>query len=619
MPRVPEYQSNVSRETPMLNTPSFRTPAVKTKPQAAFGGAEASANAMLGEAVSRAGQALSGIAVQKMKMNAEKEALKLSTEFQVKLDEMLYSPEKETVMGEDGKPVTQAVGILNWKLGQTKDAGKKFDGSFAGLMKDFEGRPGSGYEQAIFNRMAQGHYVAARNGVFRHQAREERAEYAAVMEAGINQGKQSVTQCVNVPDLLDAIERVQGINETGMRNLGTANQDVIDDKNADLAGEMTQISVMSMLDREPMRAQAIFEAVKDEIPGSYRAAIEDAIRGKLFADQRVKLWESASGQYRRADGSYDKEAMRAGIMGLPGYNTTEKENLINYAEARANDSEAAFRKNNAANDRQFMNDIITMKNQGTPLDDQLKLASSHGRDAADVRSKENLVKKLQDSTVTNPEVEWELYKGIREGTVSKEQLDSHTDSLSGNDYMRLRKDLNKSHENPQTHAAFKNTWKQIEEEAKAKYSNKRTQTEFLLDMKKSFAETGGTPEQLLTLASDKMKRQKTKWYQILPGSRPPAWEIDAEKDKAMSLLKGKLENAVGRDIVSDIAEGIEVSTGKDAVSIADINEIVGQLGGIEAIGPGTPGYKAIQILRENDKLVTPDAVKFVISNYPEWK
>lgn len=619
MPRVPEYQSQVSRATPTFNAPTFRVPTVATKPQAAFGGAEASANAMLGEAVSRAGQALSGIAVKKMKMNAEKEALKLSTEFQTRLDDMLYSSETEDITDKSEQVITRPVGILNRKQGLAKDAGVNFDGSFAELMKEFEGRPGSGYEQAIFDRMAQGHYIPARNSVFRHQAREELAEYKAVMAAGLEKIKQSATQYVNATDLLDGIDRAQAINATGMRNLGQGDTE-IENANASLAGEIAKTAITSMLEKEPMRAQAIFEAVKDEIPNA--GEIGGIIQGKLFADQRIQVWEAMGGMYRRADGSYDKEAMRAGIMGLPGFDTDKKENLVNYAEARANDSEAAFRKGNAANDRACLNKAITMQKQGVPLDEILKVATEFGRDAADVRAKERAIKKMQDTIVTNPDTEWALYTGIRDGAVTESQLDDNKDQLSGNDYLRLRKELNKSVESPQTNIATKGTWKRIQDMARRKYTNKRKMNEFLTEVAREFSDSGGgTPDQLWTLANDKLKGVKTGWLQIFEGMLTPSWEIDAEKNKALSLLKGKLENDLGRETMNKIAIAIRASTGKDSVDIVDINEFADAVGGIDAIRPGTPGYKAIQALMEYDppKRVTPESIKFVISKHPEWK
>lgn len=615
MPRVPEYESQVAPRVP-----SLRTPTVSTQPQAAFGGAEAAANARLGESISRAGQALSGIAEHRMKMNAEKEALKLSTEFQGKLDDMLYSPESEDLLDKNENPITRPRGILNRKLGQAKDAGIDFDNSYSELLKEYEGMPGSEYEQAIFDRMQQEHYNSSRNSVFRHQAREESAEYRAVIAASLERIKQSAAQYVNADDLTNGINRALSINETGLQNMGVTDDNSLDLSNDALAEEIATVAITSMLEKEPVRAQAIFEAVQDQLTEGAKKNIRGIIAGKMFADQRSQVWEAMGGLYRRADGSYDKEAMRSGISGLPGFSTEQKDELFSYAKARANEAESAFRKSNAANDRDMLNKVVKMQNQNIPLDERLKLAVEYGRDEMDIRSKENAIRKMQDTTVTNPDVEWELRTGIRDGAVTESQIEDNKDQLSGNDYWRLRGELNKSVESPQTNIATKGTWKRIEEMAARKYNNRRTKNEYLTEVAREFSDSGGgTPEQLWTLANDKLKGVKTGWLQISEGMLTPSWEVDAEKNKALSLLKGKLENEIGREVVDKIGIAIKVSTGKDTIDIADINKFIDEVGGVDAIRPGTPGYKAIQALIEHKRLALPESINLVISKHPEWQ
>jgi hypothetical protein len=611
MPRVPEYQSQVAPRTPAL-----RTPTVSTQPQAAFGEQEAEANAKLGAAISQAGQALSGIAEQRMKMNAEKEALKLSTDFQTQLDEMLYSPDIEDVLDENENVVSRPRGILNQKRGQLKNAGVRFDVGYGELLKEFEGRPKSEYEKAIFTRMEREHYTASRNSVFRHQAREEAADYRETIAAGLERIKQSAVQFVNADDLLNGLDRAQAINETGMRNMGR-NEIEIEMENAALVGEIAQTTITALLENEPMRAQAIFEAVKGELSDDAIKDINEIIAGKTFADQRVQVWDAMGGLYRRADGSYDKEAMRAGIMGLPGFDTDKKEKLVSYAEARANDSEAAFRKGNAANDRAFLNKIIKMQSQGIPLDERLKVAAEFGRDEMDIRSKENAVKKMQDTVTTNKDVEWELRKGIRRGEITMSQLEDNQPSLSGTSFGRLRNELNKSIESPQSNIATRSTWDRIESLAERNHSNRRERNEYLTELAIKFTDAGGgSPDQLWKMANDELRDVKTKWYQF---GVHEAWRVDAEKNKALSLLKGQLETDLGREAANEIMFALRRTTDKDAVNTVGLNDFIAEMGGIDALRPGTPGGKAVQLLMREGKLATPEAVRRMIEYHPEWK
>lgn len=613
MPRVPEYESQISRRVP-----SLRTPTVRTQPQAAFGGAETAANARLGESISRAGQALSGIAEQRMKMNAEKKALKLSIEFQGKLDDMLYSPENEEVLDENGNVFTRQRGILNQKLGHAKNAGIRFDNFFAELDKKYDEIPKSEYEQAIFNRMKQEHYNSSRNSVFRHQAREERAEYRAVIAASLERIKQSAAQYVNADDLTNGINRAMGINKTGLQNMGITDDNSLDLSNEALAEEIVTVAISSMLEKEPIRAQAIFEAVQDQLTEGAKRNIGGIIAGKMFSDQRSQVWEAMGGLYRRADGSYDKEAMRAGVTGLPGFNSDQKNELFNYAKARANESEASFRKSNAANDRKMLNEVVKMQNQNISIDERLKLATTFGRDEMDIRSKENAIRKMQDATVTDPAIEWALWNGIRDGSVTMAQLDDNQDSLSGKNFSQLRKELNKSIESPETSEAYKGTWDRIEALAERKYGgNKNTKTAYLVELSRKFSDSGGSPDQLWKLANDELAGVKPKWYQFFGGEE--VWKVDAEKNKALSLLKGRLETDLGREVVDRIAFAIKKTTGKDSVDAVDIDQFTSSVGGVDAIKPGTPGYKAIQELARNKLMVTPGAIQRMIEYHPEWK
>lgn len=617
MPRVPEYESQVSRETPAI-----RTPTVGTMPRAAFGGQEAAADARaaaakagLGAAISQAGQALSGIAERGMKMHAEKEAMKLATEFQTNLDDMLYSTANEDVLDDSENVISRPRGILNQKKGQVKDAMKRFDGSYAESLKGFDDRLGSGYEREVFNRMTQGHYRSARNAVNRHQAKEERAEYKAVMDAGLERITQAAAAYTNAADLQDGIGRAIMINETGMRSLGEV-EDEIEVRNDKLAGEIATVAVSTMLENEPLRAQAMFEAIKESLPKGHVKEIERIIKGKTFADDRIAVWDSLSGAYRRADGSYDREALRAKVMDLPGFNTVEKEKLVSYTEARADDSESAYRKGNAANDKAFLNEVITKHESGASLDDLLKMAAKYGRDPADIRQKENAVRRMLDTTKTDPETYLNTYEGIRNGEITAEQLELI--KLSGPDYLQFKKMLIHDIEKPESSIKHRSVWKIIKDMAARKYSNVRSRNEYLTELMRGFrAAGGGTPEQLLAKAYDDLEKVKTSWTQIFGGQ--PKWKISAEKHQEAALLKGRLETSLGSDLTDEIMHAIGVGTGKDEPDAADVNQFVEGVGGMEVLQAGTPAYKAIQELVKYKRLVTAEAVQFVISKHPEWQ
>ncbi|TPW18844.1 MAG: hypothetical protein FD126_3280, partial [Elusimicrobia bacterium] len=408
--KVPTYEPQVGIRT--QNTAD--APAAPRPPAAAFGAGEGESQERLGQAVAGLGAVLTKRLVERQQRDQEQEVLAADTEFRKAMQGVLTSPEVD-----DAK---RPKGLLNRSLGQTKGATVEFDSSYAELRKSFlESVPTPQQRAALAARM-DSHYIATRDQVVRHESRQGEEDFKASLDMNLKQRVSDAAAVTEPAALNQVIDEAVRVQSEGAQRLGGK----VDGKL--LAGDIAKTSIASVLDKDPKRAAALLASVRGKLPENVAVSLDQAIEGKMLADERASLWDSLTrerGDFMKLpDGNWDLSAMQGAVMALKEP-AEKKEKLWDYVKARANEDQVIRARADQANDREFFNAAIQAKQRGLTFDQALKLSSGFGaRDNYDIAQRQEVVKKLwAGANATDPQTYIALWERIQSGGSSRQEID----------------------------------------------------------------------------------------------------------------------------------------------------------------------------------------------------
>jgi hypothetical protein len=151
--------------------------------------------------------------------------------------------------------------------------------------------------------------------------------------------------------------------------------------------------------------------------------------------------------------------------------------------------------------------------------------------------------------------------------------------------------------------------------ADEKFGSKKVQREqFLYEV--HVAGQGKTPDEVWKIANDKLdKAPGTGWFGTNIGA-DQQYKVDLKTRDAERTAWGKAAQDIGGDTVKAVRKGLEMKKGAPA-SLSDFDAFTKELGGYDAVKPGTPTNNAIQSLIRHKSPVTPANIKAVLQRYPE--
>lgn len=329
--RIPQLKEEIPIRAAKISTPqlSGKTPA------AAFGAGTAQADVRLGGEIEKLGGALARIIIDRRNMEEEQEVVKADTDFQLALQESLYS----TQIGEDDLPI----GLMNRKLGNAKGLTIEFDQRHAKMREQFLGEMGNDRQKVALAARMDSQFVATRGQVIRRESVEGRNDFAFSLEANLKQ-RVALSAGYTDPDSLAAAM------DAGMMAIALGSGKVLGNseisvkqQQAVFNSDMAKTNIDVMVSKNPFLAQDMLDqkdesgrSVRDRLPENVIASLQEAIDDKKIIAEANEAWSlfNSAGEgkaFRDEDNRVSREKSYAYIDGL-GKNaeqTKEMKDTIN--------------------------------------------------------------------------------------------------------------------------------------------------------------------------------------------------------------------------------------------------------------------------------------------------
>ena len=162
----------------------------------------------------------------------------------------------------------------------------------------------------------------------------------------------------------------------------------------------------------------------------------------MMTEEMAATWKGVSSM-RMSDGNVDLARAQKLVESMP-MTAERKEKYFDYIKGKASEDKYMRNERDDANNRQFMNTLITNQKNGQGLDNALKLAASFGKDPYQKQQYEDIAKKLYDKPIVEDmDVKLAIYNGIKDGTLSDAQLHDYRiqGKISPNSWLSFAEDL----------------------------------------------------------------------------------------------------------------------------------------------------------------------------------
>lgn len=599
MPKIPLYQPSVNPITPSVPAPA----APARPPEAAFGTEVNQANANLAGQISKAGDVLANHVITLQQKADDAQVLDTATKFQQDLQDRLTSDKP----GPNGVPT----GYLTRNGAQAIGATVQFDQDAAKIKKQYMGQVLGPDQQRALDRALSAHLLNAREQVIHHEAQQRdvdfKTKFNANQESQIN-GAAALTDPTSVSR---AVMAAQTTAQLGYTHLGITDKSTIDFQNKDLAGKIVTSAVAGNLEQNPKAAEAILLAHKGQIPDDQYAKLQTAVDGKKIFDTQVDTWNKLKG-VTLSDGMADLDKMHSAVyaMNLP---TEQKDKVWDFVKSNAHTQDGELTKQRASTDRDFMNQVIDLKQKGGTLADALKLAPHFGYDLEDAHTKEDAVKKLYEGKNESDPVKYvTLWDKVQAGESTNKDL---VDAMGRGDIST---------------GDFKELWKErarqaIEGNSPAqKLANERIKllgTQTFGSNKEKAAEFEYTVQ---AMTRGKSPEEKWKFAQDYLKNDPSSGWIFQDKQyvtnmkilDAQNTAWGQVKTDITPSATNEIVKGM-LLTGKQTVNINDMAEFANQFGGMQNLKPDQPAGRAMASLIRRGIPVTAKNMKVLLDKHPD--
>lgn len=385
MPKIPTLNPSIN-----VNPVSIPSPVQSPTVTDAFGGQVSTAKANFGEAVSNAlvNGAKAIMAVKERK--EQQKALDSQTLFQKDLQDTLYSQDVDA----NGMPK----GILNRQLSQAQRSTLQFD-SIAPKLKEkyLSGLSGVQQKQEM-QQYLDTHLLNAREQIIRHEADQNRKDYSNSLEANM---ESNINFAATVDDPAALNEIIKTSHTSAVQGLRFAGADPVSAKVQadDMAGKMLVSSINTQLEKNPTLALNILEKNSGVVPEKYRVELLKKIDGKMLDNQQVATWDTVK-NFKTSTGEVDVQKSLDYVDKLD-YPVERKKQIASYVQSMISVSNVELRQKRETSDREFTNELITLKSKGADYSSVLPLAAKYGFDETDIANKQATITSLYENKQDN--------------------------------------------------------------------------------------------------------------------------------------------------------------------------------------------------------------------------
>lgn len=604
MPRVPEQSSQVKARANDVSVMK-----VGTLSNAIVGNDVMEAGQRLTQNIAKAGSVFGELYAIQEKQEKKKKVFTAGMGAQAELDQALNSPD----IGDDNLPK----GLMNRKLGQTKDLTVNFDSKVNEIRDKYLAELDDDDEKQDFMSAFSTHALSSRDNVAKHQVKERNADQENARSSFI---EMRIGRAATVPSDEALLAEINGAYKDNSDALALQGKDVtsIAIENQKIADKMIETNIYTKLETDPSSAKATLEILKDKVsPQFYQKTLKE-IDGKRFENTRSDLYNSVFKSMKLSDGEPDIARMNKAIDSSTAWNPAQKEQLRSYMSSRA--MEDLQNKNRQDKDiiNQFSNEIIKGKQQGLTLDDALKSVGKYGGDAVDMKDREDIARKLytDPGAKSDPETVLSLFEKNQTGKASKSEIRQafNDGKINASDYVNI----SKAHISAKLGEAKSEetlAWTGVKNLATEHFgsSKKDEMNAYLYAVK--IESQGKSAEETSVIAKRLLDSTVTSkgW---LWDTKETNYETTLKQQDAKNEVWGSLKLDVGNDEIKAIGSGI-VRKGASSWGASDIENFAKPFGGIEAIKKGTPVNNAINSLNKNGQLVTTENVKAVLAIYKD--
>jgi hypothetical protein len=474
-------------------------------------------------------------------------------------------------------------------------------------------------QQAAFEKSANGRWEELNRTTQMHVAQQQTAFDEEQTKGYIEQSKNAATLGANDEDTVNTeLQRQEAATRQWAERNGLSGTDAEKAKIAEVTSGTKREVVQARLDSgNTQGAIDYFNTNKVGMTSGDLLQAQKLIEDGKTLETGVTAWDQLKGM-KLADGNPDAERMEKSIMSRDDLTTKEKLGVLAFVKARAGEEVVNKTRQDASNERSFMNTIVQGRQGGTSLEDALKQVKNFGTDPYDQTIKAEAVRKIYaPPTASNPETYISLWERVQDKNVNKEDIDTEMEhgNINASDWRTLREAYYKKITDGNDEKE-KQVYERVKILAAEQFgSDKIAQAKFIYDLHQN--NKGKPAADVWKDANDKLAPDPKSGMSLFGYDtglfKSPQYKADVDRLDAQNLAWGKLHQDIGRKETNAIGQGILYS-GKKSWSVGDVDAFAQNFGGYKNIQPGTPAHNAIQFLLKNNRLVTPDNVKAVMEH-----
>lgn len=591
--QVPQYQRQVKQQIPGVVQP----------PAAAFG----IHSTAVGDQLQNIGRQITERAIERQKQKDLQDIIDAETQYRKEMDELLYNPDNGL--------------ITTRKQNNAYNVTEDFDAAAERIKQKYANVLATEEMKTKFNQLADGHYVANRNTVIRHEASQTQEAKLQSYKTNIALNVSDAAKDASTENIARLIGDSNAKTDAVMQPLGQ-DPETISKVKKDVAGEIVSSAVSVLLQAGDYKtAKERLREFRDQIPAEVAAKIKAEIEKVEFGEEMVKFWNEVK-DLKLENGAPDYEAMEKKVK--ERYSGTEFEKVWNFVQGKAGEQERIELNARQDKDRSFTNEAVTAMKSGVLYEDALKIADKYAYDATDLLAKEEYIRKLYGvskdggrvSTQSDPSTYIGLWTGIRTHEVSREDIDKAfiNGFLTQSDWEGLRKDLFNEMTGVQREIDDR-TLEYANIKADEYNLNAEDRAAFLYHIKPQIM--GKSHDEAITIINNNLEKTGG-WFS------PRQWKYDynqAEKQNkewgTVYNLFGEGDVRKGKEYVMAIGYGLMATDqNKTEYTYNDIVEFINAVGGrAEFENPNSQVKLAINRLMENNQLVTAENVKYLVQQW----
>lgn len=589
--QVPQYQRQVKQQIPGVVQP----------PAAAFG----IHSTAVGDQLQNIGRQITERAIERQKQKDLQDIIDAETQYRKEMDELLYNPDNGL--------------ITTRKQNNAYNVTEDFDAAAERIKQKYANVLATEEMKTKFNQLADGHYVANRNTVIRHEASQTQEAKLQSYKTNIALNVSDAAKDASTENIARLIGDSNAKTDAVMQPLGQ-DPETVSKVKKDVAGEIVASAVSVLLQAGDYKtAKERLREFRDQIPAEVAAKIKAEIEKVEFGEEMVKFWNEVK-DLKLENGAPDYEAMEKKVKDR--YSGAEFEKVWNFVQGKAGEQERIELNARQDKDRSFTNEAVTAMKSGVLYEDALKIADKYAYDATDLLAKEEYIRKLYGvskdggrvSTQSDPSTYIGLWTGIRTHEVSREDIDKAfiNGFLTQSDWEGLRKDLFNEMTGVQREIDDR-TLEYAKIQAEEYGLDPEERAKFLYHLKPQI--TGKSHDEAIAIINNAFEKtggwfSKRQWVQEYnqADKHNKVWT-------ATYNILGSGDVTKGKQYVMAIGYGMMATNAyKTEYTNEDIVNFINDLGGAKEFEKdSSPVIRAIEILTSENQLVTVENVKYLVN------